>query len=135
MKHVIALILFLIGPSLANSQKLSVQDSSCTVPCYTLRNALTVKADYDYLKDQIQVVRDSVGALNLIIDDQNSIIVLQYENISILEQNEKTLIGIIENKDKEIALHKKEIRKQKVYKTVAYIISAASIAFGIYIIL
>jgi hypothetical protein len=52
-----------------------------------------------------------------------------------LEQNEKTLIGIIENKDKEIALHKKEIRKQKVYKTVAYIVSAASIMFGIYMVL
>lgn len=128
-------MLFLIGPLLANSQKLSVQDSSCVIPCYTLRNALTVKADCDYLKDQIQVARDSISILNLIVDDQSSIIILQYENISILEQNEKTLIGIIENKDKEIALHKKEIRKQKVYKTVAYIISAASIAFGVYMIL
>lgn len=128
-------MLFLIGPSLANSQKLSVQDSSCTVPCYTLRNALTVKADHDYLKDQIQVVRDSVGALNLIVDDQNSIITLQNETISLLKQNEKTLIGIIENKDKEIELHKKEIRKQKLHKTIAYIVSAASIVFGVYMIL
>lgn len=94
-----------------------------------------VKADCDYLKDQIQIARDSISTLNLIVDDQNSIITLQHENISILEQNEKTLIGIIENKDKEIALHKKEIRKQKVYKTVAYIVSAASIMFGIYMVL
>jgi len=128
-------MLFLIGPLLASSQKLSVQDSSCVVPCYTLRNALMVKADCDYLKDQIQIARDSISTLNLIVDDQNSIIILQHENISILEQNEKTLIGIIENKDKEIALHKKEIRKQKVYKTVAYIVSAASIMFGIYMVL
>ena len=128
-------MLFLIGPLLASSQKLSDQDSSCVVPCYTLRNALMVKADCDYLKDQIQIARDSISTLNLIVDDQNSIIILQHENISILEQNEKTLIGIIENKDKEIALHKKEIRKQKVYKTVAYIISAASIMFGIYMVL
>jgi len=128
-------MLFLIGPLLASSQKLSVQDSSCVVPCYTLRNALMVKADCDYLKDQIQIARDSISTLNLIVDDQNSIITLQHENISILEQNEKTLIGIIENKDKEIALHKKEIRKQKVYKTVAYIVSAASIMFGIYMVL
>jgi len=128
-------MLFLIGPLLASSQKLSVQDSSCVVPCYTLRNALMVKADCDYLKDQIQIARDSISTLNLIVDDQNSIIILQHENISILEQNDKTLIGIIENKDKEIALHKKEIRKQKVYKTVAYIVSAASIMFGIYMVL
>jgi hypothetical protein len=94
-----------------------------------------VKADCDYLKDQIQIARDSISTLNLIVDDQNSIITLQYENILMLEQNEKTLIGIIENKDKEITLHKKEIRKQKVYKTVAYIISAASIMFGIYMVL
>jgi hypothetical protein len=94
-----------------------------------------VKADCDYLKDQIQIARDSISTLNLIVDDQNSIIILQHENISILEQNDKTLIGIIENKDKEIALHKKEIRKQKVYKTVAYIVSAASIMFGIYMVL
>lgn len=128
-------MLFLIGPLLASSQKLSVQDSSCTVPCYTLRNALTVKADYDYLKDQIQVTRDSIDVLNLIIDDQNSIIILQYEQISLLEHNEKTLIGIIENKDKEIELHKKEIRKQKLHKTIAYIVSAASMVFGVYMIL
>jgi hypothetical protein len=128
-------MLFLIGPSLVNLQKLSAQDSSCVVPCYTLRNALMVKADCDYLKDQIQIARDSISTLNLIVDDQNSIITLQYENILMLEQNEKTLIGIIENKDKEITLHKKEIRKQKVYKTVAYIISAASIMFGIYMVL
>jgi hypothetical protein len=94
-----------------------------------------VKADCDYLKDQIQIARDSISTLNLIVDDQNSIIILQHENILILEQNEKTLIGIIENKDKEITLHKKEIRKQKVYKTVAYIVSAASIMFGIYMVL
>jgi hypothetical protein len=128
-------MLFLIGPLLASSQKLSVQDSSCVVPCYTLRNALMVKADCDYLKDQIQIARDSISTLNLIVDDQNSIIILQHENISILEQNEKTLIGIIENKDKEIALHKKEIRKQKLHKTIAYIVSAASIVFGVYMIL
>jgi len=128
-------MLFLIGPSLVNLQKLLAQDSSCVVPCYTLRNALMVKADCDYLKDQIQIARDSISTLNLIVDDQNSIITLQYENILMLEQNEKTLIGIIENKDKEITLHKKEIRKQKVYKTVAYIISAASIMFGIYMVL
>jgi hypothetical protein len=128
-------MLFLIGPLLASSQKLSVQDSSCVVPCYTLRNALIVKADHDYLKDQIQVVRDSVGALNLIVDDQNSIITLQNETISLLKQNEKTLIGIIENKDKEIELHKKEIRKQKLHKTIAYIVSAASMVFGVYMIL
>jgi len=128
-------MLFLIGPSLVNLQKLSAQDSSCVVPCYTLRNALMVKADYDYLKDQIQIARDSISTLNLIVDDQNSIITLQYENILMLEQNEKTLIRIIENKDKEITFHKKEIRKQKVYKTVAYIVSAASIMFGIYMVL
>jgi hypothetical protein len=128
-------MLFLIGPLLASSQKLSAQDSSCVVPCYTLRNALMVKADCDYLKDQIQIARDSISTLNLIVDDQNSIIILQHENILMLEQNEKTLIRIIENKDKEITLHKKEIRKQKVYKTVAYIVSAASIMFGIYMVL
>jgi hypothetical protein len=94
-----------------------------------------IKADCDYLKDQIQIARDSISTLNLIVDDQNSIITLQYENILMLEQNEKTLIRIIENKDKEITLHKKEIRKQKVYKTVAYIVSAASIMFGIYMVL
>ena len=94
-----------------------------------------VKADCDYLKDQIQIARDSISTLNLIVDDQNSIITLQYENILMLEQNEKTLIRIIENKDKEITFHKKEIRKQKVYKTVAYIVSAASIMFGIYMVL
>jgi len=128
-------MLFLIGPLLASSQKLSAQDSSCVVPCYTLRNALMVKADCDYLKDQIQIARDSISTLNLIVDDQNSIIILQHENILILEQNEKTLIGIIENKDKEITLHKKEIRKQKLHKTIAYIVSAASIVFGVYMIL
>ena len=94
-----------------------------------------VKADCDYLKDQIQIARDSISTLNLIVDDQNSIIILQHENILILEQNEKTLIGIIENKDKEITLHKKEIRKQKLHKTIAYIVSAASIVFGVYMIL
>jgi hypothetical protein len=126
---------FLIGPLLVNSQKLSTQDSLCTVPCYTLRNALFIKADYDYLKDQIKVTRDSINILNSILETQNSIIILQNEALSLQKQNEKTLIEIIENKDKEIIIHKKEIKKQKIYKKLAYITSIASIVFGIYMII
>jgi ADP-dependent phosphofructokinase/glucokinase len=120
---------------LANSQKLSAQDSSCTVPCYTLRNALVVKADCDYLKDQIEITRDSIKILDSILENQNAIVILQNEALSLQKQNEKTLIEIIENKNKEITIHKKEIKKQKIHKKLAYIISIASIAFGVYTIL
>jgi hypothetical protein len=118
-----------------NSQKFLVQDSSCAVPCYTLRNALIIKTDYNYLKEQIQIVRDSVSILNLILDDQNSIIILKDETVLLQKQNEKALIDIIENKNKEINIHKKEIKKQKIYKNIAYITNIAVIIFGVYMIL
>ena len=135
MKQLIVLIFFLIGTLSLNSQELSIQDSSCTVPCYTLRNALIIKANYDYLEDQIKITRDSINVLDSILENQNSIIILQDKAFLLQKQNEKTLIEIIENKDKEISIHKKEIKKQKIYKKLAYITSIVSIMFGVYSIL
>ena len=44
------------------------------MPCGTLRKALVVKSERDYLKNQIGVVRDSISLLNVIVKDQDTLL-------------------------------------------------------------
>lgn len=53
-------MLCLIQISPANSQTL-LNDSTCCVPCATLRKALILKEDYKLLKAELGVSRDSIG--------------------------------------------------------------------------
>lgn len=121
MKNTIVLILLLTLNSLASSQTLSI-DTNCSVPCNTLRNALFVKSERDYLKNQIGVVRDSVTLLNVITKSQDSLIVNKNQQIDLYKKNESSYQQVVDNKDKQIGLYNdvvKEIRRQR---DTAYVI-------------
>jgi putative NADH-flavin reductase len=61
MKQIlIVLILCLIGTSQANSQTL-LNDTTCCVPCATLRKALVLKEDHKLTVAELGVARDSIN--------------------------------------------------------------------------
>ena len=113
-----------MGTLLMNSQTLS-NDSTCCVPCITLKKALLLKNDYTYLKNQIKITRDSVFILNNITLNQDTIIKTQGRQITLFKQNEISYKKLIVNKDEEIILFKKEIKKQKKAKIVSYIVGGS----------
>ena len=77
-------------PLLANSQTLSI-DSTCYVPCKTLKKALIVKNERDFLKNQIGVARDSISILTSVVVNQDSVIKTQDSSISLYKKNEEKL--------------------------------------------
>ena len=116
-------------PLLVSSQTLLTEDL-VTVPTKTLKNALIVKNERDYLKNQITVVRDSVNILVTITNNQDSIIKNQDISISLYKKididRQKQLEykdNIIEYKDNIITDYQKQIKKFK----LKFIVS--SIAF------
>ena len=116
-------------PLLVSSQTLLTEDL-VTVPTKTLKNALIVKNERDFLKNQITVVRDSVNILVTITNNQDSIIKNQDTSISLYKKididRQKQLEykdNIITDKDNIITDYQKQIKKFK----LKFIVS--SIAF------
>lgn len=105
-------------------------DSLCCVPCIALKKALLVKTEYDYTKTQLDIARDSIFFLNRIILKQNSVISTQDSSISLYKRNETDFVNIIKNKNVEINLWEKEVKKQKKHKLIAYGVSVISIILG-----
>ena len=105
-------------PLLASSQMLST-DSNCVVPCKALKNALHVKNERDYLKDQIGVVRDSVRIQTNTIKLTDSL--LQNNNIKLQEYKTRDTLhtNIISNKDKEIVVYKSKYENEKTYRRIS----------------
>ena len=129
MKNLIVLILLIILPLSASLQTLS-NDSLCCVPCKSLKKALLVKTERDYLKDQIGVARDSIVILSRIVSNQDSVIIKQDTTISLYKKNEDEYIQIVKNKDTEIEIKDKQIKKAKNRAKIAWITTGASaIAF------
>jgi hypothetical protein len=129
MKNLIALILLVILPLSASSQTLS-NDSLCCVPCKSLKKALLVKTERDYLKEQIGVARDSIVILSRIVSNQDSIIIKQDTTISLYKKNEEEYTQIVKNKDTEIEIKDKQIKKAKNRARIAWVTTGAStIAF------
>lgn len=96
---------------------------------------MIVKAEYNFLNEQIKITRDSIDNLILIRDDLEFVILLQDEVISLQKDNIQTLDTIIKHKNKEILLYKKDLKKQKFLKRVAQATSVAAIILGIYILI
>ena len=116
-------------PLLVSSQTLLTEDL-VTVPTKTLKNALIVKNERDFLKNQITVVRDSVNILVTITNNQDSIIKNQDTSISLCKKididRQKQLEykdNIITDKDNIITDYQNQIKKFK----LKFIVS--SIAF------
>lgn len=116
-------------PLLVSSQTPS-SDSLCCVPCIALKKALLVKTEYDYTKTQLDIARDSIFFLNKIVSKQNSVISTQDSSISLYKRNEMDFSNIIKNKNTEINLFEKEVKKQKKHKLIAYGVSVVSIILG-----
>jgi sulfur carrier protein ThiS len=117
-----------------NSQTL-LNDSTCCVPCITLKKALLLKNNYTYLKNQIEITRDSVFILNNITLNQDTIIKTQGRQITLFKQNEISYKKLIVNKDEEIILFKKEIKKQKKAKIVSYIVGGSCLILSFILVI
>jgi hypothetical protein len=126
------LITLLTLSSLANSQTLSI-DTNCSVPCNTLRNALFVKSERDYLKNQIGVVRDSVSLLNVITKSQDSLIVNKNQQIDLYKKNESSFQQVIEGKDKQISLYNDVVKEAEKQKNIAYVLVLFVTLMGIFV--
>jgi len=91
--------------SQAHSQTLS-NDSTCCVPCKSLKKALVIKVERDYLKNQIGITRDSIFVLDSIVHKQDLIIANREAKISECEKSEAACEQLVKNKDKEVGLYK-----------------------------
>jgi hypothetical protein len=111
--------------SLANSQTPSNNNDLVLVPVKTLKTALLVKTERDYLKDQISVVRDSVYNLNKIIFYQDSIITNQDSSIKLYKKIDIDRQSQLSYKDDIITNYKQELKKEK--KKSIFILGGSSI--------
>jgi len=109
-------------PLLASSQTLSI-DSTCCVPCKTLKKALIVKSERDFLKNQIGVARDSISILSSVVVNQDSVIKTQDSSISLYKKNEENYNSIIEKKDGIIEVKDEQIKQQKAKTKIAWIVT------------
>ena len=134
MKNIIALTLCLILSSYASSQTLSI-DTQCCVPCATLKKALLVKTEKDYYKNQLGVARDSIVILDKIVFNQDSIIKIKDAQIALYIKNEGDYKQLIENKDKEVTLYKKEYKTALKRRNLGYISGILGIISGLLIAL
>jgi hypothetical protein len=100
-----------------------------------LKKALLVKTERDYLKEQIGVARDSIVILSNIVTNQDSVIIKQDNTISLYAKNELGYTQIIKNKDTEIEIKDKQIKKAKNKSKVAWITTGLSTIVFIIILL
>ena len=117
------------------SSQVLLNDSTCCVPCIALKKALVVKTERNYLKDQLGVVRDSVVILDKIIFNQDSIIKIKDAQIALYIKNESDYKQLIENKDKEVTLYKKEYKTALKRRNLGYISGFLGIISGLLIAL
>ena len=115
------------------SSQTLLSDSICCVPCNTLKKALIVKNERDYLKEQIKITRDSSLIFSRIVLNQDSIIKVKNSTISLYKKNENNYLQLIDNKDEEINLYKSDIKKHKRSKIVSYIVGSTCILLSILI--
>jgi hypothetical protein len=91
-----------------------------------------MKADFDFTKSQLSIARDSVSILKRIFNTQDLDIKAKNSIIMRYMQNESKYDQLILNKDEEINLFKKQLKKQKLSKRVIITIGVASLLFGVY---
>jgi hypothetical protein len=91
-----------------------------------------MKADFDFTKSQLSIARDSVSILKRISNTQDLDIKAKNSTIMLFMQNESKYDQLLLNKDEEIDLFKKQLKKQKLSKRVIITIGVASLLFGAY---
>ena len=84
-----------------------------------------MKADFDFTKSQLSIARDSVSILKRISNTQDLDIKAKNSTIMLYMQNESKYDQLLLNKDEEIDLFKKQLKKQKLSKRVIITIGVA----------
>jgi hypothetical protein len=98
--------------------------SNCTVPCVTLRNAIKVKYELDFVNNKISILRDSLNLKDSIIYRKDTLILNQN---TIIENLNNTIIQekkIIEESDKRVEFYKSETKTQKTYKWMVIVVGS-----------
>jgi hypothetical protein len=109
------------------SSQTLLNDSTCCVPCSSLRNALLMKADNKLLVSEISVTRDSVNILQKqsILKDS---LISDYKTIV---SEKDTIIGlnnsIINEREKQVGDLNKNIKTIKRQRNITIIGSIATI--------
>lgn len=115
--------------SSASSQTLS-NDSLALVPIKSLKNALLVKNERDYLKTQLKLSRDTINIQSNIIYNQDLTISNLIDQTSAYKANEQGYEEVILYKDSIVELKNKQINqlntKVKAAKTVSMLVCVLS---------
>ena len=113
----------------ASSQTL-LNDSTCCVPCKSLKKALIVKTERDYLKNQISVTRDSLRTQDTIIASLDTLVKIKDKQISFYQQNEQNYKQIISYKDIEIQLYRKKYDNAVKMRKVGFGVGILGVIIG-----
>ena len=129
---IICLIVLLLKSSLSHSQ---IDSSKGTVPCFTLKNALIVKAERDYLKNNIlPLTQDSIQTLIYINKSQDTIIKNDSNVIHRFHLNERDYEEIISNQNIQVNIYKDLYKKEKKYKYIGYGVGILAILTSLWIV-
>jgi hypothetical protein len=113
----------------ASSQTL-LNDSTCCVSCKSLKKALIVKTERDYLKNQISVTRDSLRTQDTLIFMLDTLVKIKNNQISLLAQNQQNYKQIISYKDIEIQLYRKKYDNAVKMRKVGFGVGILGIIIG-----
>jgi hypothetical protein len=114
----------------ASSQTL-LNDSTCCVPCKSLKKALIVKTERDYLKNQISVTRDSLRTQDTLIFMLDTLVKIKNNQISLLAQNQQNYKQIISYKDIEIQLYRKKYDNAVKMRKVGFGVGILGVIVGL----
>lgn len=103
------------------SQKSS---SNCTVPCYTLRNAVKTKYELESANIKISGLRDSIRVVEKVILQQDSLLLNNQIEIKNLNTEVKCRDSIIKEDKDRSNFYKSEYDKQVRNKWVAIIVGS-----------
>jgi len=114
----------------ASSQTL-LNDSTCCVPCKSLKKALIVKTERDYLKNQLSVTRDSLRTQDTLIFMLDTLVKIKNNQISLLAQNQQSYKQIISYKDIEIQLYRKKYDNAVKMRKVGFGVGILGVIVGL----
>lgn len=119
--------------SLTYSQKLS-NDSIRCVPVSALRHALVIKAQNDQCQEVVKGCRDSIKILNALVLNQDELIKIKSDKISLYEDNMKLHEEVLKNKDAIVEVYKKKYKKEKKMKIFGFGVGGLGILLGLFVL-
>lgn len=94
-----------------------------------------MKEDKQLLEKKFEIVKDSVRILSEVVSLQTKLIDNKDQEITLYKKNQEAQVGIITEKDKQISEYKKIVRKQKIYKFIGFGTGTLGIAAAVLILL